>query len=265
MFCTNCGQENKDGAKFCTGCGAPLVTEEPLAGFDPGPEPWPHPSTPHRMHPGAVAAIVVAVLLAVAGAACGVMFALKVGPFAEAPQPAATQPAATPEETPAPGSGSGETPEPETKTEPAPEAEPEPDPEPETVTVSHYQLVHECMTWDEARQYCEDSGGHLVTISSADELDEVLSQLPAEGLVSCWIGAYRTSDGGWAWVDGSEFSYASWAAGEPNNDGGTENYATLLKVDGSWAMYDVPGDVSGFYQDDKIGFVMETEEQVPVS
>lgn len=248
MFCTNCGQENKDGAKFCTGCGAPLVTGEPPLG--PGPD----EGTSRGMRPGVVAAVVLAVLLAVAGAACGVMFALKVGPFAPAPQPAATQPAAEPQETP----------EPEVEPDPEVEPEPAPEPEPETVTVSRYQLVHQNMTWDEARRYCEDNGGHLVTISGADELDEVLAQLPAEGLVSCWIGAYRTSDGSWAWVDGSEFSFASWASGEPNNDGGTENYATLLKVDGSWAMYDVPDDVSGFYDNAKIGFVMETEEQVPV-
>ena len=24
MFCTNCGRENPDGSKFCTGCGAPV-------------------------------------------------------------------------------------------------------------------------------------------------------------------------------------------------------------------------------------------------
>ena len=25
MFCTNCGSQQKDGAKFCTACGAPLA------------------------------------------------------------------------------------------------------------------------------------------------------------------------------------------------------------------------------------------------
>ena len=85
---------------------------------------------------------------------------------------------------------------------------------------------------------------------------------------TAWTGmghSARFEDEAKGFYDGEPFSYTAWAAGEPNNDGGTENYATLLKVDGSWAMYDVPGDVSGFYQDDKIGFVMETEEQVPVS
>ena len=57
MFCTNCGQENKDGAKFCTGCGAPLVTGEPPVGFGPESGPRPDEGTPHRMHPGVVVAI----------------------------------------------------------------------------------------------------------------------------------------------------------------------------------------------------------------
>lgn len=27
MFCSHCGRENKQGNKFCAGCGAPLVVE----------------------------------------------------------------------------------------------------------------------------------------------------------------------------------------------------------------------------------------------
>ena len=135
---------------------------------------------------------------------------------------------------------------------------------PEMKTVSRYTFVHQCLTWEQARQWCEDNGGHLATISSADELNQVVAQLPAEGVVSCWLGGYRTG-GGWAWVDGSNFSYTAWAAGEPNNETGNENYVTLLKVKGSWSMYDVPNDVSDVYASSKIGFVMETEEQVPVS
>ena len=28
MFCTNCGKENKDGAKYCKNCGSPIITED---------------------------------------------------------------------------------------------------------------------------------------------------------------------------------------------------------------------------------------------
>ena len=244
MRCVSCGHENKDGAKFCTGCGAALPAEsESSPAAAAAPSRGPHPL-----------AIVAAVVL-VGGIALGVMYAQGTGPFsAPSPQAASQQDPMT----------SVEPEEPQAQVS-VPASEPEPEPEPEYVTVSHYQLVHQCMTWDEARRYCEERGGHLATLSSADELNEVLAQLPAEGLVSCWLGGYRTSGGGWAWVDGSEFSYAAWASGEPNNEDGTENYVTLLKVNGSWAMYDVPGDVSSYYNNAKIGFVMETEEQVALS
>lgn len=135
---------------------------------------------------------------------------------------------------------------------------------PEMMTVSRYTLVRKCLTWEQARQWCEDNGGHLATISDADELNQVIAQLPSEGVVSCWLGGYRTG-GGWAWVDGSDFTYSAWASGEPNNEGGNENYVTLLKVNNRWSMYDVPNDVSNVYASSKIAFVMETEEQVPVS
>lgn len=135
---------------------------------------------------------------------------------------------------------------------------------PEMMTVSRYTLVRKCLTWEQARQWCEDNGGHLATISNADELNQVIAQLPSEGVVSCWLGGYRTG-GGWAWVDGSDFAYSAWASGEPNNEGGNENYVTLLKVNNRWSMYDVPNDVSNVYASSKIAFVMETEEQVPVS
>ena len=29
MFCPNCGTQNADGAKFCSGCGAPLGAQQP--------------------------------------------------------------------------------------------------------------------------------------------------------------------------------------------------------------------------------------------
>lgn len=253
MFCTNCGAENRDGTRFCTRCGAPLsmVPDEEAVGplGDP-------PVTPRRrLGRGAVVAIVVAVVLALSAGTVGALYLLRVGPFAE-PTPAPA-PAPEPEPEPAPDPDPGPAPAPE------PEPEPAPEPEPTTVTESHYELVRQCMTWDEAESYCRDHGGHLATISSAEELAEVRAVLPAEGVVSAWIGAYRASDGSWAWVDGSDFSYAAWGAGEPNDDGGNEDYVTLLKVNDAWSMYDVPNDVSPYYAPEKIAFVMETEVEVP--
>ena len=40
MFCPKCGKENKDGARFCSGCGNPL---KPVSGQKPGPQTSPEP------------------------------------------------------------------------------------------------------------------------------------------------------------------------------------------------------------------------------
>ena len=47
MICPNCQAENRPGARFCIGCGAPLPAEQ--AGWSPSPAPettaWSYPST----------------------------------------------------------------------------------------------------------------------------------------------------------------------------------------------------------------------------
>lgn len=139
---------------------------------------------------------------------------------------------------------------------------PEPAPEPATRTEHRYTLVREAMTWDEARAWCEANGGHLATVGSAEEYDQVLS-LMDDVVGVCWLGGYRDGDA-WRWVTGEKFSYAAWASGEPNNDGGNENCLALLKAnDVAWGWYDVPNDVSSFYKARKLAFVMEQEVEVP--
>lgn len=46
MFCTNCGTKNADGAKFCTGCGAPLM---PSTSVNNGQQRVPAPQPPRRV------------------------------------------------------------------------------------------------------------------------------------------------------------------------------------------------------------------------
>lgn len=64
MFCPNCGKEIKEGAGFCTWCGAKVQQRSAEA---PTPAPAPEP-TPRKRRGGLVAVIVVA-LLVIAGAA----------------------------------------------------------------------------------------------------------------------------------------------------------------------------------------------------
>lgn len=124
--------------------------------------------------------------------------------------------------------------------------------------VHSYTLVQQAMTWEQAKAYCESQGGYLATITSSDEYAQVLSVLSGTETRVCWVGGYAEG-GTWKWVTGEDFSYNAWASGEPNNDGGNENYLALLCANDTWGWYDVPNDVSDVYRSYRMGFVMETE------
>lgn len=93
-----------------------------------------------------------------------------------------------------------------------------------------YQLVDVKMTWHEACSNAVSRGGHLVTITSAYEHQQVTNALGADLLLfkRPWIGATdENQEGVWEWVTGEMFDYSQWDVGEPNNAGGLEHYAQL--------------------------------------
>ena len=122
-----------------------------------------------------------------------------------------------------------------------------------------FTIVHQPMTWTEAEAYCEQHGGHLACINSQDEWDQAKAAMAANDHDIYWIGG-RIQNGSFAWVDGSDFSFSEWAAGEPNNENGDENYLVVYRVDGVYAWYDAPNDISSFYKSTALGFLMETYE-----
>jgi hypothetical protein len=86
----------------------------------------------------------------------------------------------------------------------------------------------------------------------------VQALIRADGRGIFWIGGRRDSSGNFTWTDGSTFSFSSWADGEPNNDGGPEDYLVVYDVKGNLAWYDAPNDISSYYKEEKMAFVMET-------
>ena len=122
-----------------------------------------------------------------------------------------------------------------------------------------YEVITQAMTWSEANSYCISHGGHLVTITSQEEYDQVVGLVRGYSQQVFWIGAYRTGDD-FAWVTGESFSYTAWASGEPNNDQDIENYAAIFSLtDGTIGWYDVPDDLSPYYKTSKLAFIMEVE------
>lgn len=102
-----------------------------------------------------------------------------------------------------------------------------------------YVVYPESMTWQEAKEYCEKLGGHLVTISDADEqkfVEDLAEKFTDK--TSYWLGGYY-SDSEWKWVDNTEFSYTNWDSWtdgtkeyrQPDNFYGDEYYLRFANKD----------------------------------
>ncbi|MBR1857932.1 MAG: C-type lectin domain-containing protein [Selenomonadaceae bacterium] len=133
----------------------------------------------------------------------------------------------------------------------------------------YYKIFNEGLVWQEANQRCENMGGHLVTITSDAEQAVVQKLLLLKGTKnSYWLGGYRGSTGNWEWITGEAFSYAHWAAGEPNN-AGNENIISIYKNKnplannalGEWNDVATDGNFDNhyFFGSQNFGFICEWE------
>ena len=133
---------------------------------------------------------------------------------------------------------------------------------------ARYELFKKDISWTEANQECIARGGHLATITSQAEMDELVRMCEDAGVKYCWIGGYtsvRNSGAFGHWITGEPFSYTAWYPGEPSRndkDGTPEFYLMLWKVEDAWSWNDQRNDVlqSGLaYFIGKIGYICEYE------
>ena len=92
-----------------------------------------------------------------------------------------------------------------------------------------YKLITEEMSWDDAEAYCISLGGHLVTITSAEENSFVQSLISTSTMIGLSDAA---EEGAWEWITGESLTYTNWAENEPNNQS-NEDYV-LMQVKGTW-------------------------------
>jgi len=134
---------------------------------------------------------------------------------------------------------------------------------------SRYALFDYGATWKEARTLCEDIGGRLVTITSAEE-QQVVESLITNGTKNCyWLGGTdEGAEGVWKWITGEAFEYTNWDPRQPDNENGVEHYLDMFRTSygvwggslGTWD--DLNNDVgavnnNSFYNLDTIGFICE--------
>lgn len=113
-----------------------------------------------------------------------------------------------------------------------------------------YEVYKTNTTWKNAKTYAEEMGGYLVTITSAEE-QAAINSISHGSINALWIGATdEKEEGKWKWVTDEPFSYSFWNDSEPNNSGGSENYAHLsYNAGGKWndlALSDPNAAVGGF-------------------
>ncbi len=102
---------------------------------------------------------------------------------------------------------------------------------------SRYEVIKADMNWAEANAECIRRGGHLITITSDDEMNQAVTLAESAGIKYVWIGGYTSVRGNTAyghWITGEAFNYQKWYPGEPSrndNDGTPEMYLMLWNVD----------------------------------
>lgn len=101
----------------------------------------------------------------------------------------------------------------------------------------YYSIFDNCKTWEEAAEYCASRGGHLATITSADENAAVFAFINQSGYESAYFGLSDSAvEGTWSWISGESTDYINWHSGEPNGESSTEDYAMFYYKfeDGTW-------------------------------
>lgn len=126
---------------------------------------------------------------------------------------------------------------------------------------SRYELITGDVDWAEANAECIKRGGHLVTITSDEEMKKVSDMAEGAGMSYIWIGGYTSVRGSSAyghWITGEQFTYQKWYPGEPSRDdldGTPEMYLMLWKVDDKgWTWNDQR---EGLFKDEKIARIFK--------
>lgn len=99
--------------------------------------------------------------------------------------------------------------------------------------------------WYSARYNAEQAGGHLATLTSAEENAFVFQLVNSEeywysdgtSIWGPWLGGVQQDGsaepgGGWGWTTEESWGYTNWRSGEPNNQGGYEQHLQFFATGG---------------------------------
>lgn len=98
-------------------------------------------------------------------------------------------------------------------------------------------LHRERLAFADAQATCAAEGGELATIEDARMQAGLLDALrPRSAAVtsSFWIGLFEPEPDRWMWASRRVPRFGAWGQGEPNDQGGVENCAEILRATGQW-------------------------------
>ena len=143
-----------------------------------------------------------------------------------------------------------------------------------TQHASRYELIQADVSWTKANEDCIARGGHLATVTSQEEMNQLISLCEPAGVKYCWMGGYTSERNGTIfghWITGEPFGFSAWFYSEEtktwepsrfDRDGTPEFYLMLWKVEDEWSWNDQRDDLlsTGLdYFKGKIGYVCEYE------
>jgi hypothetical protein len=134
------------------------------------------------------------------------------------------------------------------------------------------------MEWPEAREYCRTHYSDLASIHDVVMNDLVVQECSKtrdhphsqSNFHYCWIGLHGAStEGTFAWSDGSDTTYTNWMSGKPDGSGSGEDYVAIFDrcslhggQPGEWFDRDLimaNGILDSEWKDFAIGFVCQLE------
>lgn len=138
-----------------------------------------------------------------------------------------------------------------------------------------YEVIAGDLSWEDAKNACEERGGYLATITSEEEYEKISEMADRSGLTYLWLGAKLQSDTEeWkqaGWITGEDWTFDNWYPGEPSRqdtDGTKELFLCMWKAkyneeEIGWTFNDQRNDIVGAFPKiaGKVGYVCEDERE----
>ncbi len=131
--------------------------------------------------------------------------------------------------------------------------------ETQTYNGNTYEYYDVSMPWSQANEFCEKQGGHLVTISSAEENELVYNIAKNYDKSYCWLGATDySSEGKWYWAKSENITYKNWTSIQPDNGEGIEHFMVMYITGDNLKKWNDISNNSAYHKN-LLGFVCEYE------